>query len=43
LLDVPVVVNESPEIEYIERSRLAWLTATFGDRKKLSKSYYNSQ
>jgi len=41
LFDVPVVVNESPEIEYIDRSRLAWLTATFGDRRKLDKSYYN--
>jgi len=41
LFDVPVVVDESPEIEYIERSRLAWITATFGDRKKLDKSYYN--
>ena len=41
LFDLPVVVNESPEIEYIERSRLAWVTATFGDRAKLDKSYYN--
>jgi len=41
LFDVPVSVEETPEIEYIERSRLAWLTATFGDRRKLSKSYYN--
>ena len=41
LFDIPVVVDESPEIEYIERSRLAWITATFGDRKKLSKTYYN--
>lgn len=41
LFDIPVVVDESPEIEYIERSRLAWITATFGDRKKLDKTYYN--
>ena len=41
LFDVPVVIDESPEIEYIERSRLATVTATFGDRRKLSKSYYN--
>lgn len=41
IFDKPVVVEESAEVEYIERSRLAKLTATFGDRKKLDKSYYN--
>tara|TARA_R110000765_G_scaffold78730_1_gene154911 strand:- start:1 stop:870 length:870 start_codon:yes stop_codon:yes gene_type:complete len=43
LFDVPVAVDETPEIEYIDRSRLAWVNATFGDRRKLDKSYYNVQ
>jgi hypothetical protein len=43
IFDLPVALEESAEMEYIERSRLAWLTATFGDRKKLDKSYYNEE
>ena len=43
LFDVPVVIEDTPEIEYIDRSRLAKITATFGDRAKLSKSFYNVQ
>lgn len=43
LFDLPVVVEDTPEIEYIDFNRWAKITATFGDRKKLSKSYYNVQ
>jgi hypothetical protein len=43
LFDVPVVLNESSEVEYIDRSRWAKVTALFGDRKKLDKSFYNVQ
>tara|TARA_R110002153_G_scaffold32752_5_gene99067 strand:+ start:857 stop:1729 length:873 start_codon:yes stop_codon:yes gene_type:complete len=41
LFDVPVVLEETPEIEYQSRNRGATITATFGDRNKLSKSFYN--
>lgn len=40
LLDKPVAVIESPEIDYIDGSRLAQITATFGDRNLLDKNYY---
>jgi len=43
LFDLPVVLEGSPEPEYLQASRTAKLTATFGDRKKLDKSYYNLQ
>lgn len=43
LFDVPVVLEDTAEVEYLYRSRTAKLTATFGDRKKLDKSYYNLQ
>lgn len=43
LFDLPVVLEDSSEVEYIDRSRKAKLTAIFGDRKKLDKSYYNLQ
>lgn len=41
--DLPVVLNESPEVEYREKNRWASITALFGDRTKLDKSYYNKQ
>lgn len=43
IFDLPVVPEESPEPEYLQASRKSKLTATFGDRKKLDKSYYNLQ
>ena len=43
LFDKKVVLEESPEIEYIERSRWAKMIVKFGDRKKLDKSYYNEE
>tara|TARA_R110002126_G_scaffold93089_5_gene220764 strand:+ start:16589 stop:17458 length:870 start_codon:yes stop_codon:yes gene_type:complete len=43
IFDKKVVLEESSEIEYIDRSRWAKLTAKFGDRKKLDKSYYNEE
>lgn len=41
LFDKPVVLEESPEIEYIYRNRWAKISAIFGDRRKDSKTYYN--
>jgi hypothetical protein len=41
--DKKVVLEETAEVEYIDRSRWAKITATFGDRKKLDKSYYNEE
>lgn len=41
IFDIPVVLEDTAEVDYIKRSRLATLKATFGDRSKLSKSYYN--
>jgi hypothetical protein len=41
LLDKPVVVEETPTTEYLSGSRLMKLICTFGDRKKVDKSYYN--
>jgi len=43
LFDFQVSFKETSELEYIKRSRLAWLTAKFGDRDLLNKSYYNEQ
>ncbi len=43
LFNIPVVLEETAEGEYIRRSRMAKLTARFGDRSKRSKSYYNQQ
>lgn len=41
LTNIPLVIDESPEVDYLELDRHAKLTATFGDRKKLDKSYFN--
>ena len=43
IFDLPVSLEETSEMEYMERSRLAKLSATFGDRKKLDKSYFNQE
>jgi len=43
LFDLPVALEETPEIEYIEGNRWAKVTAIFGDRSKLDKSYYNAK
>ena len=43
LFDKKVVLEESAELEYYERNRWAKLTAKFGDREKLDKSYYNEE
>lgn len=43
IFDKPVVLADSPEVEYIDRNRWAKITAVFGDRKLLSKSFYNQQ
>lgn len=43
LFDKAVVLEETPEVDYMERNRKAKITATFGDRKKVDKSYYNVQ
>jgi hypothetical protein len=40
LFDTPVSVSGSSEVDYIKRSRLANVKATFGDRKLLDKNYY---
>lgn len=40
LLDKPVVVTNTAEIEYKEGNRWANITATFGDRALLDKNYY---
>ena len=39
-LDLPVVVSESPEIEYFQASRKSTLTVKFNDKIKNSRSYY---
>lgn len=41
LLDKPVSLSESAEFEYIYKSRLAKVTATFGDKALTDKNYYN--
>lgn len=38
--DLPVIVTESPEIEYYDFSREAKLTCTVGDKFKNKRSYY---
>jgi hypothetical protein len=39
--DLPVVVEETPEIDYLDRfQRRAVLTCTVGDRKKNKRTYY---
>ena len=41
ILDVPVIVEESPEIDYLDQwQRKAILTCTVGDRIKNSRTYY---
>jgi hypothetical protein len=40
LLDHPVSLSGTPEYEYIKGSRLAYVTATFGDRTLNDKNYY---
>jgi len=40
-LDIPVYIESVEEPEYHGQSRLATIKATFGDRKKDQKSYYN--
>jgi hypothetical protein len=39
--DLPVVLEESPEVEYRDKNRLANIVAKFGDRTKLDKSFFN--
>jgi hypothetical protein len=39
--DIPVIVEESPEINYFEFSRKASLTCTVGDKFKANRTYYN--
>lgn len=39
--DTPIVLEEEPDVEYIKRSRYAIIKATFSDRTKNQKSYYN--
>ena len=41
LLDRPVVLESSIETEYLGASRLLKISCTFGDRKKIDKTYYN--
>lgn len=41
--DTAVSLEESAEIEYIDRSRLAKIIVKFGDKRKLDKSFYNLQ
>ena len=41
LFDKDVVLENSADVNYRDGSRLADITATFGDREKLSKSFYN--
>jgi len=43
LFDIPVVLQETATVEYLDKDRGAKITAIFGDRKKLDKSYYNLQ
>lgn len=43
IFDKQVSLSESPEIEYMEKNRWAKITAVFGDRKLLSKSFYNQE
>jgi hypothetical protein len=38
--DLPVIVTESPEIEYYDFSREAKLTCIVGDKFKNKRSYY---
>ena len=38
--DVPVILQESPEIEYFDFARDAVLSATVGDKVKNKRSYY---
>jgi hypothetical protein len=40
-LDIPVIVKESPEIEYKELSRKAVLTCKVEDKFKNKRTYYN--
>jgi hypothetical protein len=39
-LDIPVVVSESPEIEYFQASRKSTLSVKFNDKIKNTRSYY---
>ena len=43
ILDKPVVLEESAEVEYISKDRRASITAIFGDRRKTEKSFYNNK
>ena len=43
ILDKSVILQESAEVEYITKDRRALITATFGDRRKIDKSFYNEQ
>lgn len=43
IFDKQVALEESAEIEYIDRSRLSKISAIFGDRKKNVKSFYNKK
>jgi hypothetical protein len=40
-LDLPVIVSESPAIEYKEFSRKAILTCKIEDKFKTKRTYYN--
>lgn len=39
----PVVLEETAEVEYIERNRWAKVTVKLGDRQKTKKTYYNEE
>lgn len=41
LFDKPVSLTEGAEFEYIKKSRLAKVSATFGDKALTDKNYYN--
>jgi len=43
LFDIPVVLEETSELEYKQKNRWAQIKATFGQRDKLDKSYYNNE
>lgn len=41
--DVPLILNETPEIKYVDGSREASITALFGEKVLNKKSYYNQK
>ena len=41
--DKPLILNDTPEIEYVDGDRNAKITAVFGDKKLNNKSMYNKK